>query len=304
MRPKIREKVSVVCNIAESMGFFPKTSLLIIRLAAVLTREGKALDFEDFKAKVDSILDTFKDEFAPAWSPHAQYTRRCFDDVQTILAKTLNNTQGDGKNLFDMLLDLRNHALETDNDLRPMMEGPCYDLLVKKNRTPEESMILFQTLCHVYQEGYEALFYDSIKTLYLFSEAAIGNIHTSEKIKEFDGVRTIFEVKEVYKQIFKMTPVFLEGKRLRKLNLIRNAIAHARARYNPETDQVRFQEKPNKGTSEGEPNVSYEEMSLMDFSYLFLEATDLQDSLRRSIDVMLVQAFLMNSFDAVRPAHQ
>ena len=301
--PEIRVGVADVCLTVKTMEFFPKTSLLIIRLAAVLTRTEKALNFEDFEVKVDSILDTFKDEFAPVWSTRAQYTRKCFDEIQTILTETLSNSRVDRKKLFDMLLDLRNHALETDNDLRPMMKGLPWNKLLKEDRTPEESRILFQTLCHVYLVGYEAEFYDSIKTLYLFSEAAMGNFQTSEKIKEFDNIAAIFEVKQTYKQIFKMTPVFLEGKRLRKLNLIRNAIAHAQARYDPETDQVLFWEKPNKNANEGKPSVSCEKMSFIDFNYVFLEAIDLQDSLRRSIDIMLVQAFLMNSYDAVQSAH-
>jgi hypothetical protein len=166
--------------------------------------------------------------------------------------------------------------------------------MIKTSRSQKDSMILFHSICHVYLVGVEALFNDTIKMIYLFSEAANGKILRFEEIKK-DKKYTIWRIKDVYKQIFGMTPIFLEGKRLNKIFDIRNAIAHAQAKYDPEADQGLFWSIKEK---DGLPRTVYQKMSLLEFFTVHMEVMDLIDSVRRSTDVMLVQAMLTSLYDA------
>jgi hypothetical protein len=51
----------------------------------------------------------------------------------------------------------------------------------------------------------------------------------------------VWKIRHYYKQILGgKTPIFLEYERLDKIIDIRNAIAHAQAKYDPEADQVLF----------------------------------------------------------------
>lgn len=290
VNPEVREYMRGILDVAASMRYFPKTSLTILRLAAVLTNNKETIDLEDFKMKADSILARFRHEFVEEIAFNRQYRRRCFDEVQMITMRTLGVSREENNVIIKELFDLRRKMLEIDETLRPMSASMA-DLLFKVNRSKEDRTQLFTSICFQYGFGVEALFHDVIRILYLCSEATRGNILGLEDMKKNKDFN-IWGIKHGYKQFFGFTPIFLEGERLTKIIDIRNAIAHAQARYEPEADQAQFWVIKNG-------KETFYRMNLYDFSIVNYEVIDLIDSLRRSIDILLVEAFLAILYDAL-----
>lgn len=284
---KIIGQTIEVLNIAGSFRYYHKTSLTIIRLATRLTGKREVASFESFRNAVDSIYSTFRDEYVEADTFGRDYRIKCFDEVQMILTRSINNLGERTSTMIDELLRIRSRMLEIDERLRSL-ENTGADLLVKTDRSIADSMNLFHSVCYGYLIVVEALFNDVIRVLFLFSEASRGRILKFEEIK----MASVWEIRGVYKQVFGICPVFLEGSRLQKIKDIRDAIAHAQATFNPEADQVHFWLIKTKE----HPRIFDITMSFKEFFTVHFEVLDLIGSLRRSIDIMLVEALLIASF--------
>jgi hypothetical protein len=278
------EELLEIAKFFQKQGYL-KTASEITLLVKILTRRKQVPRFEEFAEKAASITSIFQSEFAGTLQFGQDYREKCFEQVSVILYQSIKGLGEDSEALLTQFRYFMNRKNEIDKNLMPMSE--LFSSLWKKpNRSAEESLVMFHIACYIYLVGMEGIFDELVKLLYILAQAAKGNIIPFEEVK----VEKLWDIRTAYKQLFGISPVFLE--RLDYKTNIRNAIAHAQAQYNIETNRIRFRSIDTKNRRE----VFNKVISFDEFQALHMEILDAIDSFRYSLLLMRVQESLVDCY--------
>lgn len=218
---------------------FPLTASWIRRLS------------EDFllpKATVDEILEdwkdtkqTFKNEFIGS-DENWKYRDRCYVALEkTIIDMVKAKGVQASRKTFDKILpalQAGNQALSNLNEIALTLVAP--QSLSGKSR--------YYGLCFMYLISIEGLYDENIRILYIFRMATNGVDIDYEAIRE----------KDLWSFKSELDPVFFEGYN----NRIRNAIAHARFRFDDTKSRMIFQDKATKRQPEYSEELSFREFGI------------------------------------------
>ena len=296
--PKFQEQIKGILHIAKCFQNYPRTSTTLIKLATTFATEKEMPDLDSFKCMCSLPVTVFRDEFVASDDIGKDYRMKCYDDVFKILS-TIPNV--DKSSLLAKDLDeFFSRLNDIDKSLTPMAES-LQDLRAVPKRTAHQSMVLFHTTCYLYLIGFEAVFDDVLKMLLLILEASQGKVRKFEEI-EMRNIRRLPEdfekdfkhLPEGFKLLFGISPNFLETNRFRERIDIRNAIAHAQAQYNPETNEIHFRFITTNDDN-NQKTVNYTKMSLDKFHAIHFEILDVIDSFRYQlllIDAMKILSYL------------
>jgi hypothetical protein len=280
----MNEQIDELIRIAEFLDeqHYSKTSMTIVSLTEMLRKKRKTLGSEDFARRVASIPSIFRDEFAEFCDIGQDYRRRCFDEVLKILLESVNRL-GERSALSGELSQFISRMEEIDKNITPMAILFA-NLLVKKDRSSQESLVMFHSACYIYLIGVEGIFEDLTRMLCALVETSKGYECRLEKLKRAH----VWDIRRVFKQLFGFCPVFLEKWQDKKA--IRNAIAHAQAEYSPVINLVRFR-------SINEGGIFDKTMTFEEFQALHMETIDAIDSFKYSLRIMKAQALLEDCYN-------
>lgn len=282
----MNEQIDEILQIAKFLDeqHYPKTSTTIISLVEMLARKKKIVGFENFAKRVASIVGIFRDEWVNILPFGQDYRGACFDEALMTLLQALNNLGEKSKEISTEFMQFMSRIDEIDESIKPMSELFA-NLLVKRDRSMQDSLVMFHSACYIYLIGVEGIFDDLVKMLYILAEASKGNIRRFEEVE----VDNIWNIRSAYKQLFGISPVFLE--RWQEKGDIRNAIAHAQARYYPKTNRVHFRSVNIKDGRIFDKTMDFDE-----FQALHMEIIDAIDSFKYSLRIIRVSALLVDSY--------
>lgn len=227
-------------------GGFPLTGGWIRRLSKNLllpkVTYGEAL--EDWK----DIEQTFKNEFVGG-DENWKYRERCYNALRKIIFEMIE-ARGvrASSETFEKILP----ALESGNEALSNL-AEIYLTLVASKRLSEKRR--YYGLCFMYLISIEGLYDENIRILYIFRKAAEGVDVDYELIQE----------KKLWFTKSELEPVFFEGYN----NRIRNAIAHARFRFDDTKNKMIFKDIATKH----QPKYS-RELSLIEFGVKYYGKID------------------------------
>lgn len=283
----MNEQNDEILQIAKFFGeqHYPKTSMTIVSLVEMLTKKKKIVGFENFAERVASVFGIFRDEWVNILAFGRDYRGKCLDEVVIILLQAIDNLEERSEELSTEFLSFMSRINEIDENIKPI-SGLFASLRVKPDRSSEDNLVMFHSFCYLYLIGIEGIFDELVKMLYIFAEAAKGNIVKFEELE----TANIWDVRRAYKQLFSLSPVFLE--KLQEKKDIRNAIAHAQAKYYPEINQIHF-----RSVNITDHRVFDRAVSFDEFQALHFEIMDAIDSFRYALRIINVQELLMDSYN-------
>lgn len=228
-------------------GGFPLTANWIKRLSKTLLLP--RVTFGEALADWKDIEQTFKNEFIGS-DENWKYRERCYDALDKIVHDMIKarGIQASSKT-FEMILP----ALERGNEALSNI-AEIYLALVASKRLSEKRR--YYGLCFMYLISVEGLYDENIKILYIFRKAAKG------VDVDYD---TISEDKSLWSFKSELQPVFFEGYN----NRIRNAIAHAKFRFDDAKNKMIFKDIATKHQPEYR-----DELSLTEFAIKYYDKID------------------------------
>lgn len=199
------------------------------------------------KVKVDEVLldlkdvrQAFKGEFIGS-DENWKYREKCFDTLEKIVLEMINATGSKTPKTMDKIYPALKAGGET---LRNILE--IYLALVSPKGLSEKRK--YYGFCFLYLLMIEGLYDENIKILYMFKRATKGKKVDYEDIRE----------KPLHFFKNKIEPVFFEGYN----NRIRNAIAHAKFRFDDKTNRMIFWDRKTKHQPKFRKALSLQEFGI------------------------------------------
>jgi len=219
-------------------GDYPKTADWIERLSKELVRPrarvGEViLDLKD-------VMQTFRGEFIGS-RQNWEYRQNCHDTFVKIVLEMIESTRSKTPEMMNKTYPALKAGGET---LRNITE--VYLALVSPKRLSEKRK--YYGFCFLYLLMIEGLYDENIKILYMFKKAKKG-----EKVG-YDDIRE----KPLHFFKGKIQPIFFEGYN----NRIRNAIAHAKFRFDEKTKQMIFWDRKTRRQPEFKKALSLQEFGI------------------------------------------
>lgn len=260
---------------------YPKTSRLIICLVEKIDKQNGTFELEALAQEIILLSQTLKNEFELILPFGQDYRRRCFGEVWAIVISAFSVGESEQKEL----LVETNRFMKCMHDIKRRI-APTNDLFIKlfnkPTRSHRESLVMFNSACQAYMISVEGVFGELAKTLYCFLEI-IGRDNPKYEVITRQNVWGILRG---CKQLFGITPVFLEN--WEETSHIRNAIAHAQAKFSPKNNKIRFFTKDLMTT-----NILYDRtMSFEDFFLRYFELMDAIDSFYYAIELFRIMNLL------------
>jgi len=235
----------------------------------------------DFKERTLQLFDIFKEEFVETLPTGQDYRRRCFDEILAIVLEAFvrldDKFRKSAQDLNRFLVRMR----EMDESIMPTSELFA-SMASKRNRSPKDNMAMFHAASYIYLIGVEGIFDELAKILYYFMIASKDHVPKHQDLEEMD----VWSILKACKQIYGMTPVFLEN--WEEKRHIRNAIGHARARYFPTRNEVHFEDVDTRTKQ-----VYHKTMSVSKFLDINMEIIDTIDSFRYTISLVYILELLV-----------
>jgi hypothetical protein len=277
-----------ICNIIDDTVHFEqqgynRTATQIISLAKSIDKK-QILSIEELSGRISLIYDIFNDEFAKIYPIGKDYRKRCFTQTQQITLKAFLLMKSQHVDIPAEYSQFMNKMGSTDDSINPMSKT-LRKLLIKPNRSKEESINMFSQACFTYQIALEGIFSQLVKLLYGLMSIVNGKI---PKYSEND-TSFIWQVYHNFEKEFSLKPVFLE--RWPEKSSLRNAIAHAQAQYDPVLDIAHFFSKDSTTGQTYDRNMSFKE-----FFAIWMEVADAVDSFRYSIRLYGIMESLLYAY--------
>ena len=228
-------------------GGFPLTAGWVRRLSKDFLLPKATSDqiiLEDLK----DVQQIFKNEFVGS-DENWKYRERCYDAFEKIIHEMIKakGLQASSKT-FEKILP----ALQRGNEALSNL-AEVYLTLVASKRLSEKRR--YYGLCFMYLILIEGLYDENIRILYIFRRAAKGVDIDYEAIQD----------KSLWSFKGELEPVFFEGYN----NRIRNAIAHARFRFDNAKSKMIFEDIATKRQPE-----HYKKLSLREFGIKYFDKID------------------------------
>jgi hypothetical protein len=266
----MNENITNVLNEAEffEQQGYRRTAVQIIKLAEHVKQTKP--DIGHIMVEVMKIGETFTSEFEQANPVGKEYRKRCFPQTQLIVFRGLiaiDKTQQPPPDYLIKLLKKMNARDDHINSLSKSLSS----LLLKENRTFEETKQMFIDACTIYAQTIEGIFSSAVKILYyLMAKMGI-------PVPESNEQQTIGDIWQNLEKTPVEKPVFLDN--WPEKNSIKNAIASSQNQYDILCDKVSFITCDQSG------KITYEskDMSFSDFFEIWIQVADAIDSLRYSM---------------------
>jgi hypothetical protein len=255
------------------------TSELIITLLEKLEKQGNQ-EAQVLEQGIGPLFEVFEDEFATSCPIGQRYRRRCFGEVAIIVLKAFNLEKNANGRLSVEIKSFMDHMHEVKQSIGATMDH-YMSLYSKRDRSDQESSIMFHLATQSYLTTVEGVFGELAKTLYWFIQILRGDETKSEDLQDAN----VWAILRGCKQIFGFHPIFLEN--WQEKNDIRNAIAHAQARYSSKEDKCHFW-----STDRTSKRIYDRTMSFEEFLAVQLELMDAIDSFYYAIDLTRVMKLL------------
>jgi hypothetical protein len=237
---------------------------------------------EELSKKVIKLFDVFAVEYKNSCPIGRTYRFKCFREAHLIVLRAYANLSDPSPNSLPMEYLVFLEKMNKTDDQIASMARLLSQLINNQKRTQADSELMFSTACHIYLISLEGIFGELAKLVFGLLHIAEGtNVLSVEELND-DHVWKIYRKCETELGI---KPVFLERWKLK--SEIRNAIAHAQAQYNPNTDRAHFYSK-NSHTGE----IFEESMTFRQFFAIWLEVADAEDALRYSLRLMEIATIL------------
>jgi hypothetical protein len=266
----MNENVSNViaeANFFEQQGY-RRTAVQIIKLAEHVKQTKP--DIGNIMVEVMKIGETFSSEFELANQIGKEYRKKCFTQTQLIVFKGLIAIDKTQQPPPDYLIKLLKKMNIRDNHINSLSKS-LSSLLLKENRTFEETKQMFMDACTIYEQTIEGTFSSAVKILYYLMEKM------GIPVPESNEQQTIGDIWQNLEKTAVEKPVFLDN--WPEKNSIRNAVAHSQNQYDTLCDRVSFIDCDKSG------KVTYEskDMSFSGFFEIWIQVADAIDSLRYSM---------------------
>jgi len=187
----------------------------------------------------DAML-AFRGEFIGS-GENWKYRERCFDTFEKIILEMIKITDPKTPETMDKIFP----ALKTGGEtLRNIAE--VYLALVSPERLSDKRR--YYGFCFLYLLMIEGLYDENIKILYIFKKALSGEKVDYEDIQE----KPLWDFKN------EIEPVFFEGYN----NRIRNAIAHAKFRFEDRTGKMAFRDRKTRHSPAFKKSLSLREFGI------------------------------------------
>lgn len=222
-----------------SLGGFPTTARWIRQLVKTLLLP--RVTFGEVLEDLKDVHKTFRSEFIGS-NENAVYRQRCFDQFESLILGMID-TRGHkvAFKIFEGLLP----AFESGNQALSNL-AEIYLALVASGGLSEKRR--YYGLCFMYLISVEGLYDENIRALYILKRATKGVDIDYEKIQE--------KSLKFFKK--KLGLVFFEGYN----NRIRNAIAHARFRFDEKKNKMVFKDRATKCQPEFSETLSLREFGI------------------------------------------
>jgi hypothetical protein len=263
-----------ICKVLDEAKFFEqqgfaRTASQIIKLTGQVEQK-EISSIGNIMVEVIKIGETFSSEFENTYPIGKEYRKKCFPQTQLIVFRGLIAIDKTQQPPPDYLIKLLNKMNTRDEYVNSLCKNLSL-LLLKENRTFEESKEMFRDACTIYEQSIEGIFSSAVKILYFLMEKM------NLPIPESNEVQTIWDIWHNLEKAHVEPPLFLEN--WPEKNSIRNAIANSQNQYDPNSDRVNFIDYDKSG------KVTYEsnDMSFSDFFKIWMQVSDAIDSLRYSM---------------------
>jgi hypothetical protein len=217
------------------------------------------------------IFNIFAEEFAAIAPIGEDYRRRCYGQTQIIVLEAFLALKDKKIDLPAEYCSYLKKMNTSDDNINALSEALA-NLYTKRKRSFEESQMMFNYACYIYQVAIEGIFSQLAKTLYGFLSIRDGKIPEPEEL----NIALVWKIYHKCEKDFGMVPVFLEN--WYEKSSIRNAIAHAQANYDPSLDAAHFVAQDSKTGQIYDKTMSFEE-----FFVIWMEVADAIDSFRYSM---------------------
>lgn len=235
-KERSKELNNVVSRFA---GAFPQTASWIKRLSKDFSFPNVTLD--EVLKDWDDTEKTFKNEFIGS-DENWEYRERCYDALEKIIREIIKarGLQASSRTFERILpaLQIGHEALDNLTEI--------YLALVASKDLSEKRR--YYGLCFMYLILIEGIYDEDIRMLYILRKAAKSVDINYETIKE----------KDLWSFKSELEPTFFEGYN----NRIRNAIAHARFRFDNAKGQMIFNDKATKFQPEYNEDLSLREFGI------------------------------------------
>lgn len=233
-----RERAEELNKISEKFhkGRFPTTARWIRKLSKTI--QLSKVTIEEVVEDLKDIEQTFRVEFVGS-DENTGYRERCFDEFRSIVLRIID--EEGPKELFKALERVHPALRSGGQALQNLAE--IYSALVASKNLSEKRR--YYGLCFMYLISVEGLYDEDMRTLHILKKAGEG---VSINYREIQQKPLWFFKKE-------LEPVFFEGYN----NRIRNAIAHARFRFDNEKNKMIFKDTGKKNQPEYEVSLSLKE---------------------------------------------
>ena len=271
---EIRE---VAINLRENR--YIKTSELIISLVEKLEKQGSP-EAQVLEQGIGPLFEVFEDEFATSCPFGQSHRKKCFGEVAKIVLEAFNLKDKANNSLSAKINSFMNRMHEVKQSTGPVMDN-CMRLYSNRDRSDQESLIMFHSETQSYLNIVEGVFGELAKTLYWFIQILRGDEPRSEDLQDAN----VWAILRGCKQIFGFHPIFLEN--WQEKNDIRNAIAHAQAQYSSKENKCHFW-----STDRTSKRIYDRTMSFEEFLAIELELIDAIDSFYYATDLVRVMQLL------------
>lgn len=224
---------------------YPFTAKWIRKLAQNLLIPRVTLD--EVVKDWEDIVQTFRSEFVGS-GENSKYREQSYEDLVKIIWEVINKRGTDSSKIFEKVLP----ALERGNEALANL-AEIYLTLVSSKNLSEKGR--YYGLCFMYIILTEGVYDENIRILYILKKAS------TKLDMEYEAIQD----KNLWFFKKRLEPIFFEGWN----NRVRNAIAHARFRFDSATNKMTFKDIANKF----EPEYS-ERLSLREFGNRYYDKID------------------------------
>ncbi len=264
---------------------YPKTSRLILSLAEKIDEHNGRLEYDTLSQELVLLPNTFKEEYELIIPFGQDYRKRCFEETWLIVISAMNVAENKQEELLAETNSFMKQMHQVKRDMAPSA-GLMMKLYGKTKRSEQEGLLMFRLTCDEYEQAMEGVFNHLAKTLCVFIKILSTN---NPDYKEINKANT-YRIRDALKQIFGVSPVFLENWDEQKA--IRNAIAHSQAKFFPKENKARF------FTLDGydKTKILYDKtMTFEDFFNIYMQLVDAIDSFYYAIELVRVMTLLVTA---------
>lgn len=228
------------------------------------------------KCKLAVTIELLEKELSDFVPIGKDYRKRCFEDFMLNILEAIKILEKKRDNTFfeTIVLPIYIKAMDVEINIHPILK--IEKEIIEKQidlrnlsvaNSEKDRAYIFNMLEHTYVQLIEGIFDELVRLYYFFVKTASGSKVTIDQINNL-------KVRAIIKKL-ESKPIFLYN--WEDKTCIRNAIAHAKAKYNPEDDIANFDDINKKV-----------KCSLFDFFLLHQELLEMLVAFRASLMIFII----------------